>query len=79
VRLDTLGDSELLGATAELEPAPSLLSFPKLQLDASELGSAGFDGEPVPGFEAVTAAEVEGPASVVGRKGGGCVGKEPLS
>jgi hypothetical protein len=64
VRRDTLDDSELLPATATLEP--SLLSFPKLQLDASELGSAVFGDGPVGGFEAVAVADAEGLASAVG-------------
>lgn len=64
-RLVTFCPSELLPATAELDPPASFRSgrSPKLQLDSSELGAAGLgDGL------------VVGPADVVVAEGTGCTG-----
>jgi hypothetical protein len=54
--------SELLPATAELEPLASVLSgmLPKLQLDSSELGSAVFDEESAGGTGADESADGPG-------------------
>lgn len=63
VRLETFWPSVLLPATAVLEPSASVLPggvLPKLQLDSSELGSAGFEDAPAVGPEVVGGgAEVE--------------------
>lgn len=62
VLLLTLCDPELLPATAELEPSPSFapVELPKLQLDASELGSAAFADEVVVGLETAGSPDAEG-------------------
>jgi hypothetical protein len=70
VRLVKFWSPELLAATAELEASASVLSatLPKLQLDSSELGSAGFGDELVLGSETdgpdpVGALDEDGPVS----------------
>lgn len=57
VRLVIFWPSELLPATAELEPSATL---PKLQLDSSELGSACFDDEAAVGLGALGAPDEAG-------------------
>jgi hypothetical protein len=81
VRRAALDDSELLDATAELEPSASALSgaLPKLQLDSREVGSTGFGDEPAVVPKVVGAVVFDGPASASGRVDWAGIDAEPLS
>lgn len=73
-RLVILEASALDPATAELEPSATSFppaTFPKLQLDSRELGSAAFDEGPASVLEVVTPDEDDtGSPSLLGIEGG---------